>query len=292
MQSAPEEELVVKANELVMSQIDLSKREYRIFLAHVSQITKDDHGAENLSIKLKKLCELSDVETQNIYSEIEDIADRLTKKRIHVEDGPSGKRVGGFFNLYSSCKYKEETGEIIGSFTSEMKPLLLELQSHFTMYLRQHAMSLRSMYAMRFYEILKRYDHQEEFSLSVGRLREIFRLEDKYPRFTDLRRRVIDKAKEELDEGSDVTFEYEVVRDGQKPQRIDFDIIDQEDTKLPEVTDPQSEWARHYDRLPKKEKKRIYREAEEKARRANPDAEGQHLKSQIWMHVKRILESR
>lgn len=290
MQNVPEKELVVKANELVMSQLDLTKREYRVFLAHISQITQDDRGAEDLSIKITQLCELSDVETQNLYSEIDDIANRLTDKKIRVEEGDDGKRVGGYFNLYSSCKYKEETGEIVGTFTQKMKPMLLELKSHFTMYLRRHAMSLRSMYAMRFYEILKRYDHRESFSLSVERLRKIFNLEEKYQRFADLRRRVIDQAKEELDQQSDVSFNYTVVRDGNRPVEIDFDIIDQEDHKLPNITNPQSQYADDFDRLPQNKKEEVYEKAKERARRENPNLDGQAFKAQIWMHVKRIVD--
>jgi plasmid replication initiation protein len=294
MHSAPEEELVVKANELVTSQLDLTTREYRVFLAHVSQIDRESEDVTNLSINLKRLCKISKVKTENIYNEVEEIADRLTDKKIRVEEGPNGKRVGGFFNLYSSCKYKEETGEVIGSFTPQMKPLLLQLREHFTMYYRRRAMSMRSTYAMRFYEILKRYEYQDHFKLTVERIRSIFNLKDKYERFGDLKRRVIDKAQDELDKRAGISFEYEVIRDGQKPVRVDFDIKKNSEAPAPPPkieSGSRSEYIKKYDSLPEQEQKKVYSKAKKLAVEQNPDAGQRVIESQIWRFVNRIMKN-
>ncbi|MFB6248459.1 MAG: replication initiation protein [Salinibacter sp.] len=294
MHSGPEEELVVKANELVTSQLDLTTREYRVFLAHVSQIDQEAENVKGLSINMKRLCELSDVKTENIYSEVEEMADRLTKKRIHVEKGPTGKRVGGYFNLYSACEYKEETGEIIGSFTDQMKPLLLQLREHFTMYYRRRAMSMRSTYAMRFYEILKRYEYQGAFTLSVEKLRKIFSIEDSYDRFGDLKRYVINKAQAELEKRAEINFEYEVIREGQKPVRVDFEIQKASEAPAPPPKKFRSERSEHYQRydsLPEEEKKKIYSKAKGLAEEQNPTAGRRVIEAETWRFVKQIMRN-
>jgi len=292
----PEEEIVVKANELVMSKLNWTTREYRVFVAHVSQISREAEGLEEVSVRLQDLCELSDIETENLYGEIEDIADRLTGKKIRVEKGQRGERVGGFFNVYSSCKYREQTGEIIGRFTQEIRPFLYDLSERFTMYYRRHALSMRSTYSMRFYEILKRYEHRGEFKLEVSELRKIFGLEEKYDRFVDLRRRVIDKAQSELDERSDVTFEYFVEREGRTPVVLHFDIektgsepepVEPVDDRLPDAEPTDAE--KKLESLPEEDQKHIRERAREKAREANPDLSGYSLKAQTWRFITRIL---
>lgn len=301
----PEDEIVVKANELVMSQGQWTTREYRVFVAHVSQLSRDCDSFEPVSVNVKELCDLSGVETENMYGEVRDIADRLTDKKIRVERGPRGKEKGAFTNIYAKCGYDRKTGEIVGRFTEEMRPYLLKLKEQFTMYYRRNALSMRSTYSMRFYEILKRYEYQGQFKLAVTELRKIFGLEDKYDRFRDLRRRVIDKAQEELSERSDVSFEYSVERQGQRPERIHFEIHSTEDKALlpseeapnnpsdaasqSSVKESKTITQKAFEELPEDTRDDVRQKAKKRAKRENPKIEGYSLEAQVWVHVNRIM---
>lgn len=298
----PEEELVVKANELVMGQIAWSVLEYRVFIAHVSQISREDKRFKRQSVGVQQLCELSQVDTETLYSRAKGIADQLTQKNIVLERGEDGRREAGAVSVYASCKYKEETGELVGRFTEEMSPFLLELKDRFTMYYRRQALAMRSMYSMRFYEILKRYEYQGKFELRVDEFRNLFDLEDKYPRFVDLRRNVIDRAREELEEKADTTFEYNVVRDGQTPVSIQFDIqpvIDEEDAlpnpseqSPPEEPKLQSRYFQKFDGLSAEEQNQIQSRAERRAKEENPSAGKRVIEAQTWRYVSRIVRER
>ncbi|WP_118831791.1 replication initiation protein [Salinibacter ruber] len=302
----PDDEIVVKANELVMSQGQWTTREYRVFVAHVSQLGRDCDSFEPVSVNVKELCDISGVETENMYGEVRDIADRLTDKKIRVERGPRGKEEGAFTNIYAKCGYDRKTGELVGRFTEEMRPYLLKLKEQFTMYYRRNALSMRSTYSMRFYEILKRYEYQGQFKLAVTELRKIFGLEDKYDRFRDLRRRVIDKAQEELAERSDVTFEYTVERQGQKPERIHFEIHSTEDKALlpseetlndrsaaaaqNSVKGSKSVTEKAFEELPENTRDDIRQKARKRAKKENPKMGGYSLEAQVWVHVNRIMK--
>lgn len=301
----PDEEIVVKANELITSQLNWTTREYRVFIAHVSQLNRDDENFDEVSIRLQELCKISETNTESLYSEMDQITDRLTDKKINVGKGMEGRQTGGYVNVYSSCTYDANTGEITGKFTEKMRPLLLQLKEHFTMYYRRHALAMRSTYAMRFYEILKRYEYQGRFQLSVEELRTIFGLEDKYSRFGDLRRNVIDRAQEELDEKGDVTFEYQVLREGRSPVAIDFSI---ENVYEEEVEDPpdldlegdleaspesqEGERLQKFDALPEKTQRNIKQKALRKAKHNNPGGGKMLIESQMWMYAIKIARDK
>ena len=71
------------------------------------------------------------------------------------------------------------------------------------------AMNFRSPYAMRFYEFCLRWEDAGKLTKSLEEIREWLCLKDKYPIWQDLKDRVIDPAKKELDEKSPISFTYD-----------------------------------------------------------------------------------
>lgn len=304
----PETEQVVKANALVMGQIDWTLWEYRVFISHVAQLKKDDRTFEDIAVSIRELADAAGVKSKSLYERGKKIAERLTDKKIRVEDRlENGSRRYSAVNVYSSCQYLEDGGVIKGRFTEEMRPYLLQLKERFTRYARGYALPLRSIYSMRFYEILKSYEYREHFRMTIDQLRTVFNLQDKYERFADLRRRVIDRAQEELGESdADVTFEYEVVRDGRSPVAIDFWVQPNGagaktlDAPKPGHAPPQvngSERApdaieRAFDDLPAGEQKAIRKEARGRVLEDRPDAQGVVLQVEAWKRVRQIMRER
>lgn len=68
-----------------------------------------------------------------------------------------------------------------------------------------------------------------QLRISVDELRRTLALENKYNRFTDLRKRVIEQARKELCEKADIYFTYKVYRQNNSPQEIDFYIHENEE---------------------------------------------------------------
>ncbi|WP_341481200.1 replication initiation protein [Salinibacter ruber] len=65
-------------------------------------------------------------------------------------------------------------------------------------------------------------------SLSVEDLRRQLSIENKYSKFSDLKRSVLEQAREELKEKADIYFTYRINRINNSPQSIDFFIHDNE----------------------------------------------------------------
>src|SRR5699024_1737519 len=99
----------------------------------------------------------------------------------------------------------------------------------------QEIMKCSSVYGQRFYELLYRFRDTGWWSVSVDKLREILKLEDKYQNFSDFRRRVLKQAQRDL-VGTNLSFTWEEIKaDGSRRiERLNFEIdVQLENLELP-----------------------------------------------------------
>jgi plasmid replication initiation protein len=130
------------------------------------------------------------------------------------------------------AKHDKDTNLYTIQVSRDILPYLVELAEQFTSYSLIVAISLKSTYSQRFYELCSMYKNKGMFFLSIEKLLYIFKLEDKktYHNNAHLKRRVIDVAQNELqtlfDEGQcDLYFTYRVKdKKGKKILSYWFDI--------------------------------------------------------------------
>lgn len=103
----------------------------------------------------------------------------------------------------------------------------------------KRAIALKSVYAIRFYELFS--GKTEPITYSVKDLKRMFAIEDKYKLTADLIRKVLEPSKRELDEAAPYSFTYKPVKDGRKIIAFTFMPVHypQRDDKDTEVRDLQ-----------------------------------------------------
>ena len=107
----------------------------------------------------------------------------------------------------------------------ELAPFLLEMKSHFTKYSLQEVLSLKSGFSMRLYQLLAQYQYRQEVEFSLEKLRFCLNVDDgKLQRFFDFKKRVLEPAKNEINEKSSLRFEYKLIKKGRKVIAIKFII--------------------------------------------------------------------
>lgn len=97
---------------------------------------------------------------------------------------------------------------------------ILDFSKGYRKYELKVAMSFKSQYAMRFYELLS--GQKSPLTYSLVQLKEMFCVSDKYKQTNDFVKYVVDAAKKELDEKSPYSFEYEYVKSGRKVTALTF----------------------------------------------------------------------
>lgn len=138
----------------------------------------------------------------------------------------------GFIN-YGSW---ERGGAIEFQISKMILPFFVELTQRFTEYSLVVAMSLKSKWSQRFYEICCQWKNAGGRNMDIQEIRHLFQLEDKYQKYAALKSRVIDVAKKELKElyfkgESDVYFEYSELKNGRSVEAIRLKIISKDKNK-------------------------------------------------------------
>jgi plasmid replication initiation protein len=190
----------------------------------IAQLDRDDESFDLQRIHIRDIIEKSGSSSQDLYSRGKEICQRLLNQKIQIQTEENGRRVYEGYNALDKIRYVEGDGYIEARFNDSMKPFLLELKRRFTIYQLEAFMQLGSRYSMRIYELLKMREGLRWLRMPVKQLRELLSCEDKYSRFGDFRRRVIERAQSEVNNTTDITFTYKVEREGQSPVRINFMI--------------------------------------------------------------------
>lgn len=132
----------------------------------------------------------------------------------------------GFIN-YGEWK---NGGEIEFQVSKKILPFFVELTSHFTEYSSLIAMSLKSKWSQRFYELCCQYKNAGGLNFPVEDLRKQFALEDKYKDYSALKNKVVVVAHKELKElfkenQCDVYFEYSEIKNGRSVESLKIKVI-------------------------------------------------------------------
>ncbi|MEL6941344.1 MAG: replication initiation protein, partial [Bacteroidota bacterium] len=151
---------VVQANDLIRNKKDFSLWELRVFAMLASHVRKEDSDFQTYKFRIKDIIDLFDCKSNNLYDELREVPERLHSKIIRIPyTDKDGKNRTRRYNLVSMSDFPDgedmEDGEhIMLRFDKDLKPLLLQLGEHFTIYKFYNILKLRSTYVFQLYEIL------------------------------------------------------------------------------------------------------------------------------------------
>ncbi len=142
--------------------------------------------------------------------EIKESCDLLLSRVIHIDDGKSW--LG--FPLMHDARFDYETETVTLRFHEHMKPFLLALPGRkgYAKFLLRYGMPLTSSYASSLYELFRSYVNQFhticKYKMTVEEIREFFELGDKYSRYSNLKTKVIEQARKEINSKTDLLLTY------------------------------------------------------------------------------------
>ena len=216
--------LVYKRNELIHSQHNLSAGAQKMMAALLSQVDPRSDKLPKFEFTIRDLANLLDVSFQSVYGSINDITDELQQRfisipKIRTDSMNYSVEKHGFvkFNWFSRSIYDPEERKAKFEFHEDLKPYVLELTGNFTKYRFLAIRKLNSKHAIRIYELLRRHFPMAEVdkgtkqvvrTIAVADLRNMLILNDKYKKFYDFEKRVLQVAQAELKEKTDICFDY------------------------------------------------------------------------------------
>ncbi|PRS99631.1 initiator RepB protein [Bacillus wiedmannii] len=218
-----ENNIVSKSNTLIEANSRLNLVEQKMLLCLASNIEPSDRDFKTYTFPIKQFHDLLGLSGSTKYTELSKITKELLSKVIEIKVGEELIQV----SWLSSAIYNKNKGTIDLRFDPLLKSFLLELSSKFTSYRLANVVKLKSTYAIRIYELLKQYENIKERIISIENLRYYLDAIDVYPNYANLKQRVLKPSQKELNQKTDISFEFEEIKLGRKVQKIRFIIRSQ-----------------------------------------------------------------
>lgn len=221
--------MVVKATDFIQKvTYDLTANEQKLIAYCISSITPSDKNLHKLNIKVADFCDVCGIDKNHFYTDFKDLISNLDKKVYWLETEDK------LFNFrwFSEVVYKKDSGTVQLQMNSSLAEYLVNLQLKYTKYELYNILALRSRYSIRLYEIFKSYKYANKkkaiVELDLDALRKQIGAEHKtFDNFAALRRRVIDVAKKEINEYTDIDISYEIgKRERKKVKSVVFTITE------------------------------------------------------------------
>ncbi|MBL7817886.1 MAG: replication initiation protein [Saprospiraceae bacterium] len=217
---------IVKSNKLIETSYKLGSREQFFVLFLLSKISQQDTEFRQYRVHYKDIARIMNFDGRRRVANKEDIfkmMNNLNTQPIRFSEGDEDVQAVWI----TSLRYNRKSGEYTFTFSLELKPFLLQLKEHFTLYNISNVVYL-SGHSTRMYEVLKRHQFKREpVVLSIKDLKFWLRIENKYPEYYEFKRWVLEPAKQELEQYTDIRFTYvEAEKEGKKILSLEFTIYD------------------------------------------------------------------
>ena len=202
--------------------LKVTTRAHKISRLIISLISPDDEDLRYYKIDISTLKSYLGYKegfpNGKFYQDLRDISNRLNHQPIELH--PEPKRIITAYFI-SSYELNLKTGEIIFEISGQLKPFLLQLKNNFTSVQLENIPKLSSGYSIRLYELLSQYKNLGKRVFDdIDKLQQM--LGSTYTKYSHFKMRILEFAKKDLAQNTNITFDYEEVKTNKKVTSLIF----------------------------------------------------------------------
>lgn len=243
--------MVAKSNTLVLDARYTYSLEQQKTIAYIcSKIKPVSDGKQyvlDYDLEISEFIKILGVKSSgNQYKLIKDtfklLADKSMWMPIEITDEKGNVRIADtLVRWLSSVTLFPNTGTIHITIDKNLAPYLFDLNGRFLSYGLLNILNFQSKWSLRIYEMIKAYYDMKrsqygkkridspviDWIVDMSELRKKLMIDDpkpKYTNFADFRKNIIEKAQDEINKLSDMYFDYEPIKKGNKIIKICFHI--------------------------------------------------------------------
>lgn len=221
----------------------LTPREMKLILYMASLIRPEDSDFETYLVPVSEIESVlkadEDKKHGSFYERLDDLLDSVTSKKITFPTDfvLEGVRLRGHINWVAGAVPKSDEDGILCvefGFSPQMKPFMLGLKERFTRFELMEVARMKSSFSIRLFQMCKAYYYENirhgrnEMLVGVKELKARLGIQNKYPDFRNFRRKVLDVAKDEINEKTRLTVDLEYLRKSRRITDIKFIINEKE----------------------------------------------------------------
>ena len=222
--------LAVQSNALINARYEMTMLQKKLLLMLISKIRREDDDFKVYKIRVKDFKGTAGLSSTQIYSKLKKATEGLMSIVFKIKKETGELQI----SILSSAEYFKGRGLMELCFDPKLKPYLLQLKEQFTQIPIKQVMTLKSVYAIRLFEMLQQYKSTGFFITKVDALRYKLGLEKKYKSYNLFKKNVIIQAQREL-ESTDMAFTFEEIKESRRVDRIKFRLTPVQDRQLTEM---------------------------------------------------------
>jgi plasmid replication initiation protein len=217
-------EIVVQHNTFLDSPKNLTLQEYKLFMFLVSKIDPINGDFSVFRVTALEFAKAIGVENSTyIYRDLQAVTLRLMTRVVKIHRTEDQLLIQT--HLLDSVHYWYGEGYVDIKISDDMKPYLLNLKREFTQYKLSQIIKLSSVYAIKIYELLKKQEGLGKRTIFIDDLRKKLSIQDNhYKKINDLKLRVLEISKREINLKTDLKIDFEFIKTGRKVTAVQFDI--------------------------------------------------------------------
>lgn len=220
---------VVKDNALIQkSRYELSLVEQKTIAYICSKIIKAPDAMQlEYEFDIREYCKVCGIEYnsgknyENVKATLKKLSDR--SMWVVFENNPDEEVLCRWL---SRVRTNKKSGKVNIKIDEYLAPYLFQLGEKFTQYQLIYVLEMKSAFSFRIYEILKSYEWKKMVDFDLDELKKMLCVENvkSYKNFNLFKTKVLEKAQEEINGHTDISFTYLTRKKGKKVVGIKFII--------------------------------------------------------------------
>ena len=207
--------IIGKSNALVDAFYSLTVREHQFIAYAVASIGRNDIPLKKLSvtIELDAFSHFFGLDRKRIMPrDLSNSARRLFDREVTLINGSKKTTLRWIYTKIENS----QSGAVTLHFSPDVLPHLTGLKGNYTLYTIGIIKNFTCQHTFPIYELLAkdRNKREEVFTITIDYLRKKLGLENKYPKFHELKRKVIIPIFSDLDECTNLSIDWELVKNG------------------------------------------------------------------------------
>jgi plasmid replication initiation protein len=156
------------------------------------------------------------------YNDIKNALKKIQQTQIRIKEDMKIWTI--YTSWFSTVALDESPGDVRISINPDIKNHLVGLRGKFVKYNSENLFRLNGSYTKQFYVYLKSLSFKDEndFLISVDDLRDLFCIEDKYPRYANFKNRILTYIIDEITNKTDLFVNFVEIKTGNKVKSLVF----------------------------------------------------------------------
>lgn len=226
LQQIKEDKVVFQSNIITSARYDFTACQLDILFMILAMIEKDDDDEKLYSIYVKDIEDLTGRRWD--YRQMYDATADMGSKMFVIFSPEKDVQMW----LFRKVEHIKGKGYINVQINPDMRKVLFNVKKEFTAFQLKSALSCTSKYAKRLYTIACQWRSIGGKTYEIEEFKKMLSLDYQYSQIGQLKEKVLDVAKRQINENTDIEFDYSLVKRGRSFTKITLHVGSQKFKQL------------------------------------------------------------